>query len=73
MTNPFYFVVWLVKNSILWISDCDGGVECWWGEGKNSVEQDIMQVQCLMDVFTLRIHMYNIIDGIVGIKFSIVL
>ena len=53
--------------------DCDGGVECWWGEGKNSVEQDIMQVQCLMDVFTLRIHMYNIIDGIVGIKFSIVL
>ena len=24
-----------------------------------------------MDIFTLRTHMYNIIDGIVGIKFSV--
>ena len=23
-----------------------------------------------MDIFTLRIHMYNIIDGIVGIKYN---
>ena len=32
-----------------------------------------MQVQWEMDVFTLRIHMYNIIDGIVGTKFGIFL
>ena len=37
----------------------------------NSVELDITQVQCVMNVFTLRIHMYNIINGIVGIKLSI--
>ena len=39
--------------------------------GKNCVEWDIMQMQCVMDIFTLCIHMYNIIDGIVGINFSI--
>ena len=30
-----------------------------------------MQVLCMIDMFTLRIHMYNIIDRIVGIKFCI--
>ena len=40
------------------------------GEGRNSDEQDIMQVWCMVNIFTLRIHKYNIINGIVGIRFS---
>ena len=43
------------------------------GKGKNSVERDIMQVQCVMDIFTLRIDMYNIINETVGIPFSLFL
>ena len=26
------------------------------GKGESSVKRDIMQVQCVMDIFTLRIH-----------------
>ena len=50
--------------------DSDCAVECWCGECENSIKGDIMQVKCVMDIFTLFIHMYNIIDGIVGIKCS---
>ena len=32
-----------------------------------------MQVECVMAILTLCIHMYNSIDEIVGIKFHIVL
>ena len=42
------------------------------GEGVKSIEQDINEVYWVMDNFTLHIHMYNIVNGIVGIKFSIV-
>ena len=37
--------------------------------GQKSVERDIMQVECVMAILTLRIHTYSIIDEIVGIKF----
>ena len=38
---------------------------------ENSAEQDIMQVQCVMDILTFRIHKYNIIDGRVRMKSSL--
>ena len=47
--------------------------ESLWGECEYSVKRDIMQVQCVKDIFTLRIHMYINIDGIVGIRFSLFL
>ena len=40
-------------------------------EGRNGVERDIMQLWCMMDIFTLLIHMYNITNWIVGIKLVI--
>ena len=39
-------------------------VECWWGEGENSVKRAIMQVWCVMDIFTFLIHKYHNIDGL---------